>query len=98
MIIDFKGQPVPFFYVHLLFFISALYLPMFAYTLAMDQSIGVPKRCETAQAQGSLSPHETCWFNLWWELMGLSMIFVQNLVVIGLFKAAQQASSPSNLP
>ena len=56
---DYKGQPIPFFYVHLLFFISALYLPMFAYTLAMDKSIGVPMRCEAVPAE------ETCWFNIW---------------------------------
>ena len=29
-----------------------------------------------------------------WELLGLCMIFVQNLVVIGLFKAAQQMTDP----
>ena len=50
---------MPFFYVHLLFLISSLYLPMFAYTLAMEESIGVPTRCEAVSAD------ETCWFNLW---------------------------------
>ena len=45
--LNIRGQPVPFFYIHLLFFISALYLPMFAYSLAMETTIGVPARCES---------------------------------------------------
>jgi hypothetical protein len=40
----FRSQPIPFFYVHLLFLISAIYLPMFAYSLAMTTT--VPKSCD----------------------------------------------------
>jgi hypothetical protein len=40
----FRSQPIPFFYVHLLFLISAIYLPMFAYSLAMTTTVPVRKR------------------------------------------------------
>ena len=33
---DFKDQPVPFFYVHLLYLISTIYLPLFAYENALE--------------------------------------------------------------
>ena len=40
----FRSQPIPFFNVHLLFLISAIYLPMFAYSLAMTTTVPVRKR------------------------------------------------------
>jgi hypothetical protein len=33
---DFHAQPVPFFYVHLITMISGIYLPLFAYGVAID--------------------------------------------------------------
>lgn len=41
---DYKLQPMPFFYVHLLFLIAAIYLPMFAYSLALETSL--PSSCD----------------------------------------------------
>jgi hypothetical protein len=67
----FKEQPVPFFYVHLLFLISSIYLPLFAYSLATKTAI--PQSCDAVAGM--------CWIGLYsWELAGLTMIFVQNIV------------------
>jgi hypothetical protein len=78
--------PVPFFYVHLLHLISSIYLPLYAYSSALNTA--VPDTC------AQTGKHDLCTDNLWWEPVGLLMIFLQNIVVIGLSKAGQQMSDP----
>ena len=78
--------PVPFFYIHLLHLTSAIYLPMFAYSLAIGSDI--PESCDSVD-KGSV-----CWNKLWWEMSGLIMIGVQNIIVIGLVRSGQQLSDP----
>jgi hypothetical protein len=76
-----------FFYVHLLILISALYLPMFAYTLAanFDQ---LESMCEGIEAG------HFCYHNFQQEVISTVVVFLQNIVVIGLEKAGQQLSDP----
>jgi len=39
---DYAGQPIPFFYVHLITVISGIYLPLFVYGVAVDVSADMP--------------------------------------------------------
>jgi len=40
---DYSAQPIPFFYVHLITVISGIYLPLFAYGVAVDVNADMPK-------------------------------------------------------
>jgi hypothetical protein len=98
---DYKDQPVPFFYVHLLYLISAIYLPLFAYANAL----------QWPEAEGTYFPHNEDYINatatpsvprhsadlIGWlstTLVGTIVIVLQNIIVIGLTKICEMLADP----
>jgi hypothetical protein len=90
---NYVDQPLPFFYVHLMFLVVSTYLPMFAYKTARDFSeLSEEDLC----SGGTFSPHHDvfCGGHMQDDAFTLLALILYLLVMIGLGKAGEQMTDP----
>ena len=84
------SQPLPFFYVHLVFFIVTAYLPILAYKMSLDfASLSEEEMCGTDGFGNGF-----CFGHMQDDTLTLMLLLVYLIVVIGLGKAAEQMVDP----
>jgi hypothetical protein len=83
-------QPLPFFYLHLVFFIVTAYLPLFAYKMSRDSlTLTEEEMCgATGFGQGF------CYGGLQNDVFSMLLLLMYLIVVIGLGKAGEQMTDP----
>jgi hypothetical protein len=99
---DYKDQPVPFFYVHLLYLISFVYLPLFAF----DNALEFGHTSAPCGQTGSGVIHSDAELNfdppcdemvrqwLWASCTSTIVIVLQNIIVIGLTRICEMLADP----
>ena len=100
----FKDNPVPFFYVHLLYLIGGVYLPLFAFDNALqwpDSGSYYTKVTVTAATgNGTAAAASETQFvmerQMWLmtSFVGWAVILLQNIIVLGLTKVCEMLADP----
>lgn len=96
---DFKQQPVPFFYVHMLNLLIALYLPLFSFAVAKNIGSFEESYLCVAQDEGSFDGFDelgfgVCTAHLQDEVVTVVVLLMFQILVVGLSQAGRQLSDP----
>ena len=87
---DFKQQPVPFFYVHMLHVLVSVYIPLFGYNVATRGNFDEKQLCG-----GSTFEQEfVCTGGASGEVVAIFLLTLYFVLVLGLSQAGQQLSDP----
>lgn len=90
---SFMALPVPFFYVHLVYLTSAIYLPLFAYVVANKPIVDNEELCKIPEGQSEY-PGGFCGGQWGIEILGMTVVLLSNIVVIGLSKVCEWLADP----
>eukprot|EP01047_Picozoa_sp_COSAG01_P062441 COSAG01_NODE_7941_length_2981_cov_1809.999653_1_plen_617_part_01 len=101
---DFMDQPVPFFYVHLLYLTQAIYLPLLAYAVAVfphfkDKGSICSQRNNDVHGIDATDQIKSetvgfCYGRAGEEIVGLFIVGVVTIVVVGLSKVCEKLADP----